>query len=79
MKQLSLVLLLAVSPLIGQSLYLDLSGEWRISDCDDASFASQDCDDSSAQVTLRSDEVVDAAKAWGQNDDITVGTVRRKA
>ena len=30
MKQLSLVLLLAVSPLIGQSLYLDLSGEWRM-------------------------------------------------
>ena len=55
MKQLSLVLLLAVSPLIGQSLYLDVSGEWRIRDCDDSSFASQDCDDSSAQVTLLSD------------------------
>ena len=97
-------------------LYLDLSGDWRMSADDRPAYAAPDFDDrawptlalprgkaffhgfpywlrrrvdlpagidrSQLALTLGSrsaGEIAAAAKAWGQNDDITVVTVRRTA
>jgi hypothetical protein len=60
------IVLLAASAWGRNALYLDISGQWKFADGDDPAFSRRPAA-----------EIAKAALAWGQNDDITVVTVRR--
>ena len=86
MTRLLLAMLLAFAGLCPAQLRIDLSDPWQVEVIESYSEAPADAgvdlfgfERTRAISGKPAKEIAAAARAWGQNDDITVVTVRRQA